>query len=240
FTSPDFIQDTGEAASEALLPLAEIPWAVVLALLWGGGLLSHALKVVDASAARQALRAQQIDLEMTEYFGPDWRYVASEHDYRRVRQDVHQRSERRIGLYGHIVSTIMSVAAGFVALPIIEQVAIELIVLEHDVYGGPTEWAAIFALLMALGVLIHAVVVFVGRLVGTDNRERAIQRELARERAAYGLYDRPSTADVDAPPKRKHDAYADAADEPVVRLTGDGEFTESFIDEINQDRGQRR
>jgi hypothetical protein len=96
----------------------------------------------------------------------------------------------------------------------------------------------IFAL---ISVLIHGIVVAVGSMVGQNARERAIDREIEREmefsqisRATkrktdemMDVSDMPFSESVIAP-KRKTNA-------PEVRLNADGEFTESFISEIDAD-----
>ena len=89
-------------------------------------------------------------------------------------------------------------------------------------------------------MIVHAVVFGLAFLVGSEARERAMQREIARERelsivqGAVVKQKRP--AEAAAKPKRR---LADLIDEePEVRLTGDGEFTESFVDEIEDNRQQ--
>jgi hypothetical protein len=83
-------------------------------------------------------------------------------------------------------------------------------------------------------VLIHGLAIGVLSLFGDDARERAIQRELQRERERSGMYPAPRQPD-----KRKVDDGATVIEvtppgSPAVRLTEDGEFTNTFIEELEE------
>ena len=82
--------------------------------------------------------------------------------------------------------------------------------------------------------------VFGNYLVGGEAKERALHHELIREREFSTSYrlDRAKLEAAADKPKRLE--AAEEVDRPAVRLTGDGEFTESFVEEINNGEGQQR
>ena len=87
-----------------------------------------------------------------------------------------------------------------------------------------------------ISVFFHALSLGVGTLVGDDARERAIQSEIQRERERSGL-----TSPL---PKRKVDdgvtvIEATPTGAPAVRLTEDGEFTDTFIEELEGKDNQK-
>ena len=99
----------------------------------------------------------------------------------------------------------------------------------------------LWSLIQAIGVIVHAVVFGLAFLVGSEARERAIQREIARERELSMVQGvavkQKRPAELEPKSKRRlADLVEDAS--PEVRLTGDGEFTESFVDEMDDNRNQ--
>jgi serine/threonine protein kinase len=71
-----------------------------------------------------------------------------------------------------------------------------------------------------IGYIIHTLNTWMSYGPGYMRRQRAIDREV--ERQAQSLYG-----------KQKNDAFYADDEPPPVRLTGDGEFTQSYVDEID-------
>ncbi len=211
----------------ALQQLASIPYWLVLALLWGSGLAAHALQVLDqTSQFRIGQQQSRIESDMQMLYGADWRQTASAKDYKRVRKSTEKRAAKRVAFWSHALTSVLMIGAILVALPLGESVAQELHVLVMGVEFEITNWALIGTLFVTLPLLIHGAIYATGGFLGTDNREIAIQAEMIRERQQLS----GSHSSIKA--KRKHD---DDFDEKVnLRLTEDGEFTDSFIQEVNQ------
>ena len=122
FASPEFITEVGadgQAIGQALMPLADLPWAVVLAVVWGGGLVSHGLNVFYNSGRRLTRKRDRIRQEMVEYYGSDWQNTVSDVDYQRVRRSVENRSKRVVGLLTHLVTAIAITTAIFMVWDVV-------------------------------------------------------------------------------------------------------------------------
>jgi tRNA A-37 threonylcarbamoyl transferase component Bud32 len=125
----------------------------------------------------------------------------------RVRKFVEKRSEERNGLLIHIA--IYVAVNGFIL--------------------GWGVWPAWF--FWGIGLLAHVSDYWNKYGPGRHRMDRAVDEELARERARRGGYKR-----------KNEDLYVEDEDEAArrVRLSGDGELTDSFIDEINRDGEPKR
>lgn len=87
-----------------------------------------------------------------------------------------------------------------------------------------------------IGLFFHARQYYNEHGGGRERHERFMQQEIERERQRlYG------DSMVKAKNDFRDDAAGDSLDAPRVRLTGDGEFTDSFLQDLEQDeRRQRR
>ncbi len=232
---------TPEAIAEVggtfLTPLATLNYTLITALLWGAGLLEHALSVFYKTGSRYQRRREVMLKELEAYYGPDWQTAIDKRDYKRIRRRVNQRYDTRIGLMGHFIWFMCINTAFLIAWQPLRVVLMEVPGFPMAEVGILLEnmltIPALFALIMALGVLVHAVVIGAGTFLGDDAKERAIQQEMQRERQRSG-----------GDTKAKNDAlYGDvskAKHPPRLRLTEDGELTESFVDEIDGIDDQRR
>jgi hypothetical protein len=222
-TDSQFIADNGQAVSDALLPLAQIPWMLGVAIMWGTGLISHALSVYNETGLPLAARRRRIDRRMTRMYGEHWRETATDRDYRPVKKEIEKGAEMRVGFWSHTVSALMLSVGALILLPMIEPIVIDAVAAAGNGPIPVTNWAAFFALFMWITVGIHALGLFVGTLTRKTTGEDALQREIERERRLSGYTPPPKEKRKTAPPEAES-----------VRLTGDGEFTDSFIDEINR------
>jgi serine/threonine protein kinase len=91
-----------------------------------------------------------------------------------------------------------------------------------EILRGPGE---IFAYLWAMGLIIHFITTMSSYGPGYQRRQRQIEEEVARQMSMSQSI------------KRKNDQFSHA-DDRAVRLTGEGEFTDSFVDEIEERRNQ--
>ncbi|PJF23147.1 MAG: hypothetical protein CUN56_02375 [Phototrophicales bacterium] len=233
-SSPEFAAEVGARGAqigEALMPLAQLPWAMFVALIWGSGLVSHALRVFYNSGARLRRKRERIQRDMVMYYGENWQDEVSDATYQRVRRSVEKRANKIVALLSHFVAaTAITVVVSIGWEPISEMIQ-NLHRLDETsrvpLILPPVPY--IVMILMYVSVLIHGVVNILTWLTGIDDRERAIQREIARERELVG---------INQPVKKRKIEELDEYIPPQVRLTNDGEFTESFIDEMQNQQKQ--
>lgn len=237
--SSEFIIDTGVTY---LGPIATLNYTLFLALMWGGGLVNHALRVFYNTGGRLENQRRAFRSGLEEYYGPDWQDTIELKQYRRYRRRIVDRYKRRVGLIAHFFTFVMISAAAFVIWPpILEVLQASPEVAWPAALADENAVPALWTLLQAIGLVIHMVVYGLAALVGSEARERAMQREIARERElsmVQGAAAKPKRpADAAAKSKRRlADLVEDA--NPAVRLTGDGEFTESFVDEMDDNQQQ--
>jgi serine/threonine protein kinase len=236
--SDGFVTDVGitdpanidvAALRNTLSPLADLPFWLLLAAIWGSGLASHGLKVFDATNRRRIeARRNQIDADMTEFYGPEWAYIADTRSYRRVRKDIEKRASDRVGLMSHALSVVLLSIAGFLIIPQVQSIVVNAYNIANPAESFPVDlgnWASIFISLLFVSLLIHAIVYLITGLGSSQTGERAIQREMARERELSRRYTKA---------QRKNTAADNTA--PAIRLSEDGEMTDSFLDEISNKR----
>ena len=127
----------------------------------------------------------------------------------RLRRRVEKRLEERRDFFGHLTAYVM------VNLMLWTIWALT---------GGGHPWPIYPMFGWGIGITIHFITYYTEHGAGRERREQFIQREIDRERAKlYGE-------------KPKRDDMGDAA---PVRLTGDGELTDSFMDELGSNKQKR-
>lgn len=138
----------------------------------------------------------------------DVEYGDEEAEIRRIRKFVESRSEERTGLIIHLL-VYLFVNAVIIQSPIV-------------------------AFFWGIGMFAHIADYWNKYGPGRDSRERAVQREVERERARRMGYD--------VSRKRKNETlFEDDEDEaPRVRLTRDGELTDSTLRDLTDDEIERR
>lgn len=251
FTSAEFLDDPGQAVSDALVPLASIPIGLVTALMWGGGLASHALQTYSSTGMPLIARRREIDRRMTRFYGDSWRETAIDAQYKPVKREIEGRDNTRQGLMTHVLNTVLFSTAAFLVLPVGEQALADYLVTQGETLPV-TDWTLIALAILWIPVALHAFFLMVRSMAGMDDRESAIQREIARESAFISSAGPRVTTGQPADPtdktKREQPTYTpsldslidrETADPPQVRLNSEGEFTESFVDEINPQSGQK-
>lgn len=229
-TSPDFISEIGQTTAQALQPLANLPIALIAVLGWGGGVLSHILQVFYRTGRRQQNKLDIINREMTELYGADWRYTVSDKEYRPIREWVRRRFQRRLGFITHAVGATMSTLITLISLPILSQ-----LVLNFTQSAFLAQLPSLLLVLILGGLLIHGGIVVVSEMFDTG-REREIQREVAKEKARLGIEsDEKRKNSLSSVEKRKN--FEDDNDEIGIRLTADGELTESTVSQFYEIHG---
>ncbi len=237
----------GSSADTAFFaPMVGISPALLLLFWWGAGVLAHGTRVFFNTgffADRQQVATQRT---MSRIYGDDWQQTARPGDYRKIRRTVENRANRAIGLITHAIT-----AFGFwLGVAVIWEPVQQTL---QNLFAGDAAMLAVTAELpvieltfgfMVLTLMVHALVVVLGMIGGAEARERAIQREIARSGLRSPSIRSPRQAvtgdhpfePLETPDEKTKNETA----QPPIRLTGDGEFTESFVDDIaDQQRNQR-
>lgn len=243
FTNPVFVAENGGY----IAPIATINFALVAALLWGAGILEHALSLFYMSGNRLEKRRQVILHELTTFHGENWQSTITARDYRRVRRRVNRRFDERRHFIGHFFWFIMASISAFAVWPPMREALLEAPDVPPEVQNllaEPNAVPIIFILFFALTVLLHGLGLAISFLFGNEASERAVRAEIERERSRIERREsisqkRKNDLVVEARQVYDHKAKNNPYDaNPPVRLTQDGEFTESFIDELAQDNQQ--
>lgn len=229
----DFI--AGELLDEPqLAAIAQINVPLVILLLWGGGLISHALDAFAKTGRRWEGRRNAVDQAMTLRYGVDWIDTAQDRDYKRVRTQVYKRFDSVMGVFQHAAGALFTVLSFITVWGPVSGSLDQILADSPEVLNVLMNMnvPVVFAFVLALSVVAHAVGVMFSGTMGADAREREIERELERERQRRGRFAGAEDGEgVTEPSKIKRDAGGGRGG---IRLTEDGEFTESFVEELGE------
>jgi tRNA A-37 threonylcarbamoyl transferase component Bud32 len=216
----------------ALMQTLNVP--LLVSLFWGVGLGNHALEVWHNRARNFERRRNAVFTIMEREAGPNWVYTAEVRQYRRVRNGVNERANEVQGFTHHLL-TYATVMPGL----LIAWLAVRNVIIPEIGGSDDSEFRAFlesgFPLLLAVGgwgfgLAVHGISTF-GKVVFGQREQQDLDAEIERERQA-------SMAVRISKPKNEA-AISDVA--PRVRLTQDGELTDSLAQEIDQQqqRGRR-
>lgn len=230
------------ADEENLTAIANINVPLAVLLLWGGGLISHALDTYAKTGRRWERRRRAVDDAMTLRYGDDWVDTAQDRDYKRVRTQVYKRFDSVLGVFKHAAGALFGVLAFFTVWGPISGSLGTILADSPDVLRvvQGMNLPVVFAFVMALSVVAHAVGTMFSGTMGAEAREREIEHELDRERIRRGRTVGAGNDEgfphegLTEPSKVKREAETRRAPGGTgsVRLTEDGEFTESFIEQM--------
>lgn len=194
------------------------PWPLLVLFGWGSGLLAHSIETYYETGKRAAKKTQSIFDAYYRAYGPNWNRQ-SKKALRKVRKAVTKPLDKRREFYQHL------------------SVYITIIPLLWIIYGLTSGfgaegflWPLIVMLGWGVGLVAHGV-----DTINSVREDQAIERQIERE--AQYLYGSGSS------PKRKNDDLSLdelQADEPDMRLSSDGELTDSMVDRLRQDNLKSR
>ncbi len=186
------------------------PWPLIVMFGWGSGLAAHAIETYYATGKRASRRLRIIQGEFYRQFGPDWPQ-ADRKELRRIRDRAVQPITKRREFADHL------------AVYICINIMLWIIYGTTGILSG-FPWPLIVMFGWGIGLVFHGA----EAIMTGSSRENAVQRAIEQERER--LYDESE--------KPKRALRSD--DAPEVRLTEDGEFTESMVEEINHEEKQKR
>ncbi len=193
------------------------PWPLVVMLAWGSGLAAHAIEIFYVTGRRAARRLQTIQGEFYRVYGEDWPR-ADRKELRRIRDRVTQLINKRREFVQHLavytcINLMLWVIFGMSGgLSFMSDV--------NEAIAFP--WPLIVMFGWGIGLVINAFEAFTA-----VSRENSIRRAVEREREALYASEKP---------KREQRSESQAR----VRLTEDGEFTDSMIEEMNDEEKPKR
>ncbi len=230
--SPEVIDAIGIQTANALAPLATIPIGIILAIGWGGSVLAHIMRVFYRTGSRQENKRNRINQEMTELHGDNWRQTVTDVEYRPIREWVRRRFSRRINFITHGIQALTGSLNVWILLPVFAQLVTN--------FTNDSRFAPLPTLLLVLilgSVFIHGGILALSEMLD-NGHEREIQREIAKEKArlggdgyrdGYSEKAKNSLSSIDKPKRYVHDNDNITDDLPKIRLTEDGELTESTV-----------
>lgn len=174
------------------------PWPLIITLGWGAGILAHLIETEGKSPRRLSNIDRQVFDQMADQYGPDWREVADQSDYRRVQQAAHKRFNqmKELMIHGSIYA-LVNLAVWFVWGMVMR--------------GAGLPYPLLMSVAWGLGLGIHALVVYQESGWSAASRERSIAETVERERQRlYG--------DAPLKEKRKHDRLILAEDGELLEI----------------------
>ena len=201
---------------------SDFAWPLIVTLGWASGLAAHAVETYFVTGRRATRRLEAIQGEFYNTFGENWQ-SADRKELKRIRGRVSQAINKRREFYQHFAVYIFInimlwyIYAQSTGLPFGIGSALDSI---------PFPWPILVTLGWGIGLVSHAV--DAGSAI---MRERAINRAVEREQQRLYAGEKPKR-------ERRRD------DSRHVRLTEDGEFTDSMVESFEDDekpkRGRRR
>ncbi|MCU0497560.1 MAG: serine/threonine protein kinase [Anaerolineae bacterium] len=203
--------------------LASLPVVIGVLVMWFGGVISHGVSVFYNTGQRYDQKRQMIAEQMELRYGPDWVDTVEDAQYRPVSRSVQRGFERRVSFWQHVTSGL---ATAFGVAMIFPMLYPEFLpgLMGDAIRFLPEQSHVIFFVLMLISIVIHGAQMLLSPILGEEAKQRATQREIEREHSLS-----ISTRKTKNTEKAKNDPMYDQ----VVRLTDDGEFTESMIQSMD-------
>jgi hypothetical protein len=226
---------------------ATFPFPVLVMFGWGAGLLAHIIEVYYQTGERARRRLMAVEQALIDEYGYDWQRTATKKQIKLTRRKAEKPFTARTEWYQHLAVYVMINIMLWAIFGLTNANEINALVnqfdpeagqITQDVLGFP--WPIIVMLGWGIGLFAHGAEVF-----GAASRERAIQRQLERERAFVSATKaKRGEQDVTVIEGRSaavslDDLLDDGKQKRSARIREDGEFTDSMVEEL-RDRRDRR
>jgi len=218
-----FIFTSGES-TELGLPdfAASFPWPLIVSFGWGSGLVAHAIDTWAQTGSRVARLDRAVRNAMRAEYGEDWLNVASKAQYNKVQRRVEKPFKKRIEFIQH-AAVYLCINLMLWAMFVFTTGASAELGLPDFAAAFP--WPLIVGLGWGAGLVAHAADTFMHGGFSAEAYERKLQQEVERELQSLaeeeGLYEKP-----------KRDRG--------IRLTEDGELTDSIAEAWDLDAGKAK
>jgi serine/threonine protein kinase len=221
--------------SDTMLPVSRFPFGLMVAFAWGAGLLAHLLDVVYKTGRWGQRRRQAIALAMERRYGDNWQEIATDREYRSVRKQAIKPFEERLSFLQHLAVTSGLIGLIFAIREPLRELLINLLG-DSPVGGfvGTEHFPLLLVMTLLVPVVIHGIVVGLSPMVGEAAKARAIDREYARYRQQT---QNNLAAENDLLAEKEKEKRASGTG---VRLTSDGEFTDSMVNSLSDARRDAR
>lgn len=203
------------------------PWPFAVTLGWGSGLIAHAIELHYETGRRAAVRLRAVREAYYHEFGENWR-SAKKSALKKVRSRAEKPFNQRKEFFQH-AGVYVTINLMLWIIYLTSNNALINLINDGDITQILSfPWPLMVSFFWGLGLVAHA-----NDLVSNRRKERAIERTIEQERAMlYG--EKPKRALMD-----DYEGDSTAA-ERRVRLTEDGEFTDSLIVEIESEQKRKR
>jgi hypothetical protein len=197
------------------------PWPLIVMFAWGSGLVAHAIETYYKTGSRAEKRDRIVDAGMSEVYGEDWGLTVGEKEYKRASKNILKAHDKRLEFMQHagvyiMINIMLWIIFGF----------------SNSFFGGgifSIPWPLIVMFGWGIGLVAHAIDTAAHSNKASRSQEAAIQREIERQRERFGYYDEK--------PKNEPDIIEG---ERSVRLTDEGELTDSFAQEWDEEQKRKR
>ncbi len=225
-------------------------WPFVVSMGWGAGLLAHGVETFQQTGKRAARRLRVMRDAYRREFGPDWSRTASKGDLKRVRKIAEAPFKKREEFAQHLVVYVM-INIMLWGIFLFASDSILALINSNDpeltqAMGFP--WPLFVTFGWGIGLIANAF-----EALGAGRTERTIEREMERERrildsekpkrAARGRAQLPGAdeafGDFDTIEEPREQVREPRTGRGGVRLTEDGELTDSMIVELEDDDERR-
>ncbi|NWF67911.1 MAG: protein kinase [Chloroflexi bacterium] len=191
---------------------ADFPWPMFVSFGWGSGLVAHMLNIRFTNDRNRDKRDHDVENMMLARHGSDWRGSAGESEWRQVREMVYKQHRKRnnFNIHASIYACINALLWMLFAFS-----------------GADFPWPLFVTGGWGIGLFFHGVSVYTQSAKQAAAQEEHIAREIERERQRL----QGTQAQ-----KRKNENISP----PPVRLNSEGELTESFVEELDEQQKKNR
>jgi serine/threonine protein kinase len=193
------------------------PWPMFVSLGWGSGLTAHAVNILFKTNRILEKRENDVDAALDARYGGE---PVTHDEYQQVRRMVYTRYKQRSGFFSH--------AAIFACINLM----LWGIFFFSSDDGGGFPWPMFVTLGWGIGLVTNGLSAFSTSTKKLESQEEQVRREVERERL------RMQNSGIE---KRKHDTGSVSGESaPPLRLTQDGELTDSFVEEWDEEQKRKR
>lgn len=236
-----------EAIAEGQVALVAMnqPWFLAIALFWGAGLMAHRVGVGALSARTQHKKEMRLIKRLELEYGTHWENTVTQKQYQQVVKRNDKRFDQLCGWWSHFWAYLFVNSGLMMAWLMMSDViesAVPLVSIQDPTAVAPMQAFAeqpffiIISMLWGIGLFTHMVSTIGGRSNGME-RELARERRLSERRRTPRPRKRKredKLKNEDIPPDGGSlDALLDDS-APAVRMTGDGELTNSTVEAWEQ------